>query len=378
MGEPNASDNIFVGDLPLEITMEHVKTVFASYGSVVQARVLQPKRPGQKASALVRFGSVEEATWVVQNLNGNLAEGLDEPILVRFANAPGATPTATAGGQSHWQSPAGKAPVQPQQNQSQKSDNIFVGDLPAEVTNEQVKMIFSNYGSVTQSRALAPKQPGGKASALVRFDSAEEAAWVVANLNGNLAEGLHEPVVVRFANATNTSGQSWSGSYGATQTFAQGKGSFRNQPYSNGATQGEFAGQKRQGVPDTFYAYFSGLKKAGILGEPRITEDCQVYVKNLPTDTTDADLYKVFSPFGPIAPGGVKAMVHADGSCKGFGFVDFMDPSHAEAAIAALQDFTLPDGSNIIPSIKAKKNGDESGVEPRLKKGVPQAQVGAW
>lgn len=55
----------------------------------------------------------------------------------------------------------------------------------------------------------------------------------------------------------------------------------------------------------------------------------EVFIKNLPSDTTDCDLYKLFAPFGAISPSGVKAMVNADGSCKGIGFVDFMDPSHA-------------------------------------------------
>jgi hypothetical protein len=39
---------------------------------------------------MLRFASVDEAKWLVENLNGNIPEGLTEAIQVRFANAPGA------------------------------------------------------------------------------------------------------------------------------------------------------------------------------------------------------------------------------------------------------------------------------------------------
>merc|ERR1740130_808336 len=36
---------------------------------------------------MIRFGSVEMAQWVVENINGNIPEGLAEPIIARFANS---------------------------------------------------------------------------------------------------------------------------------------------------------------------------------------------------------------------------------------------------------------------------------------------------
>merc|ERR1740130_1637491 len=37
---------------------------------------------------MVRFASVEMATWVVENLNGNIPKGFQEPIQCRYANSP--------------------------------------------------------------------------------------------------------------------------------------------------------------------------------------------------------------------------------------------------------------------------------------------------
>merc|ERR1719433_1763177 len=45
-----------------------------------------PARSGAaRSSAMIRFMTLEEATWVVENLNGNLAQGLTEPLQVSFA-----------------------------------------------------------------------------------------------------------------------------------------------------------------------------------------------------------------------------------------------------------------------------------------------------
>merc|ERR1711972_1080239 len=35
-------------------------------------------------AAIVEFASIDEATWVVENLNGNLAQGIDTPVNVTF------------------------------------------------------------------------------------------------------------------------------------------------------------------------------------------------------------------------------------------------------------------------------------------------------
>merc|ERR1740139_1031369 len=92
-----ASDNVFIGDLPVGLTEQDCQTIFAGYGSIAQCRVNAPKG-GAKCSALIRFGSTEEAQWGVENLNGALPEGLTEPVVVRFANAPGTNNGGKDGG----------------------------------------------------------------------------------------------------------------------------------------------------------------------------------------------------------------------------------------------------------------------------------------
>jgi len=245
---------------------------------------------------------------------------------------------------------------------------------------------------------LPPKEDGKPASALVRFRNVEEAAWVVENLNGNLAHGLQHPVVVRFANAPGGGGNSWKNDGGRrgdngwkdqsgkvndtggkakdhASRDAGGKG-WRASPYSGGK-EGKCKGVGKPFAPDgkeggkappppSFHELFDCVVQAGVLGGGNVPEDCTVFIKNLPADTTDFDLYKLFSPFGAIPPTGVKAMPNDDGSCKGFGFVDFTEPAAAATAMMALENFELPDGSMINcsmkkPSLAKKASGGGKG-----------------
>mmetsp|Transcript_68947 Transcript_68947/g.191980 ORF Transcript_68947/g.191980 Transcript_68947/m.191980 type:complete len:286 (-) Transcript_68947:76-933(-) len=267
------------------------------------------------------------------------------------------------------------------------SDNLFIGDLPVDLTKEDLEKVFSSYGTVQDSRLMPPKSEGQLASALVRFSSVEEATWIVENLNGNIAEGLTDPIVVRFANAP---GSNWKaggkdgksgkggwgekdGGYGAWGGWGgkdgkDGKAAYRPAPYGkDGKGGGKGYGKavmKGSGKPQSFQMVYSAARKGGVLGGGQVPEECAIYCSNLPPDTTDLDLYKLFSPFGAIAPSGIRAMMEDDGSCKGFGFVDFLDPTAADAAIVALNNLILPDGSSMNcslkkPSLKGKGKGKD-------------------
>merc|ERR1712060_250296 len=75
------------------------------------------------------------------------------------------------------------------------------------------------------------------------------------------------------------------------------------------------------------------------------TDQQQVQIRGLPTDCTDYDLYKLLSPYGPIAPRGVKAMLNPEGMCTGTGWVDFVDDKAAAFAVQSLNNFMLPNGT---------------------------------
>merc|ERR1719199_676639 len=118
--------------------------LFEAYGTVVECRMLPGKDEMAKPCGMIRFGSVEMAAWVVQNLNGNIPEGLQEPVIVRFANAKGeggkggdarASPYGGGGCFGGGAAKGGFSPPPP-------SDNVWVGDLPAGCEKNDLMTIF--------------------------------------------------------------------------------------------------------------------------------------------------------------------------------------------------------------------------------------------
>jgi len=244
------------------------------------------------------------------------------------------------------------------------SDNLFISDLPPEVDQAKLDEIFKAYGNVTSSRLL----PGqGKHAALVRFETIEEATWIVDNLNGNIPQGLMTPICVKYANSGATGVNrvfNWQplqpSATGTPKGAAASKGGTdaRFSPYGKGVGQdadpaaGE-GGSGGKGAPaggkgassTSIKVLKKGLQISGALpGGKWSNDDGALWIGGLPTDTTDIDLYEIFSPFGAIPSNGVRAMLDENGACKGYGFVNYVEPAAAQAATKTLNGTILPDG----------------------------------
>lgn len=349
--ESPPSDNVYVAGLPAGINEQHIRQIFGQYAVISQCRVL-PSSAGQaKCAALVRFASVQDAAKVV-NFTGQVLQGLSEPVQIKYA----ATPEMKAqrannnfqggpqqqprpqGGkgqqQQQQQMPGGKSsgkgqqqnmalqgPMQhesPQNEQEpvQPHDNLYVSGLPSAIDTDTVRTVFQKYGEVKQCRVL--KKPGadGKASALIRYSSVQEAVSVKDNLNRMVPEGLPEPVNI------------------------------------------EFAGQPTAPRDDEMITMIvRGFEACGCMpgGNGFSNDQATLYIAGLPPDTQDLHLYRIFAPFGSIAPKGVHAVMNPDNTCKGIGFVNYISADSAQAAIKAINGTQLPDGTVVKVAVKGTK-----------------------
>merc|ERR1712050_336811 len=77
-------------------------------------------------------------------------------------------------------------------------------------------------------------------------------------------------------------------------------------------------------------------------------DDMALYIEGLPADTDNESLQQIFGTFGAIPPKGVQAMLHPDGTCKGIGFVNYLDAAPMDAAVMTLNGTTLPSGRTLI------------------------------
>merc|ERR1711972_1184487 len=107
MAAPNT--NVFISDLPADVDDAKLQEVFAQYGTVTWSKVMASK--GKPTStAIVEFASIEEAKWVVENLSGNLAQGIETPLTLTFKRARSKGDSKGMGGYGKASSPAwGKA-----------------------------------------------------------------------------------------------------------------------------------------------------------------------------------------------------------------------------------------------------------------------------
>jgi len=231
----------------------------------------------------------------------------------------------------------------------QANDNLYITGLPEGFEDTQLRTILGAYGNIVRCKCM--NMPGKKATAMVQYSSIQEAQWIVENLDGNIPQGLTEPVGVKYAFAQGAKGMD------------KGAGKGMDGSYANGAAPypaGKGGGDKGKGKGKcSIKTLVKGLADAGALpgGQKYANDENTLFVGGLPQDTTDTDMYKIFAPFGAIAPMGVKAMADKEtGLCKGFGFVNFLETSASQTAITTLNGTQMPDGTFLKVMIK-KEDG---------------------
>lgn len=201
------------------------------------------------------------------------------------------------------------------------SDNVFLSNIPTEVTEERLKTILGTFGNMAEFKMI---QGQGKSSALVRFSSIKEATAVVTGLKSASLPGFSDSVEVRYAENMQA----------------------RNQRYAG------------DGTPFGIETIVKGFQMSGLMpggtGYSSSSEN-SLYIAGLPSDTNDSHLYRLFSPLGSIAPKGVHVMLNEDGTCKGIAFVNYLDSASAHMAISIYNGTIMPDGTRLKVAIKMQK-----------------------
>merc|ERR1719401_2094485 len=96
---------------------------------------------------------------------------------------------------------------------------------------------------------------------------------------------------------------------------------------------------KGKGKGKSIASLKQSLITAGALPGGKFAEENKsnaLFIGGLPNDTNTEDLYEIFAPFGAIAARGCRVMYDDFGQCKGFGFVNYLDPTIAANAIMSL------------------------------------------
>jgi nucleolin len=174
---PQASEGdvseVFVGGLSWTATEDDVYTLFSTYGTVENVKLLYNEQGQSRGSGFVRFSSPAEATAA---LGANGVDHMGRSVRVNMAGdkPPPRTPGEAAG------------------------PTIFVKNLSYTVTEEAIQGFFSGCGGLKQVRISKDFDGNSKGFAHVEFTT-QKSAEAAVQLNGQKLEG--RPVTIDFAKA---------------------------------------------------------------------------------------------------------------------------------------------------------------------------------
>jgi ELAV like protein 2/3/4 len=191
------------------MTEDFVKEIFGAYGGISSVKVLSTPEGADNSAALVRFRDQAQATWLVENLNGNIPKGLSTPVIVRYANpGPGKGEGKGAAGGDPRYSPYGKggaAPVVlpvaplPINTTGEEGSNLYIRGLPPQADDLYLYKVFAPIGAILSVKSVNSPEKGGCAGyGFVKYATLEEANKAISLLNSTpLPDGTMLQVSVK-------------------------------------------------------------------------------------------------------------------------------------------------------------------------------------
>ncbi|KAL3321909.1 hypothetical protein AABB24_039497, partial [Solanum stoloniferum] len=258
----SGSANIFIKNLDKSIDNKALHDTFSSFGNILSCKIATDSNGQSKGYGFVQFDNEESAQGAIDKLNGMLMN--DKQVYV-----------------GHF--------LRKQERESTtgmiKFNNVYVKNLAESATDDELKNVFGEFGSITSAVVMRDADGKSKGFGFVNFEDADAAAKAVEALNGKKFDEKEWYV-------------------GKAQ-----KKSEREQELKNKFEQtAKEAVDKYQGV--------------------------NLYVKNLDDTIDDEKLKELFAEFGTITS--CKVMRDPSGISRGSGFVAFSTPEEASRALSEM------------------------------------------
>eukprot|EP00933_Yihiella_yeosuensis_P076244 TRINITY_DN8591_c0_g7_i1.p1 TRINITY_DN8591_c0_g7~~TRINITY_DN8591_c0_g7_i1.p1 ORF type:complete len:289 (-),score=67.56 TRINITY_DN8591_c0_g7_i1:91-957(-) len=267
---------------------------------------------------------------------------------------------------------------------------LFVGSLPPDITDDEVRSVFDTYGTVTDCHVMHGKSASGQSCGFIVFDRKDSAESAVEALNGvyKFREDSAEPIQVSFARSSGGKGGNKGGGkgkdkgwgavdYGYGGGYKGGKGDYwggGGDAWGGGGGCKGTGGYKGDGKGygyggDNGYGggYGGGKGKSGGYQQqpsmkggggggfgnvnppppPFGSQPGKLFVGNLPPDITPDVLNMVFKTYGNVKDMHIMAGKAKSGqSCA---FVEYSTPQEAETAVLTLHEkYEIRPGDGMI------------------------------
>ncbi|KAL5987720.1 Polyadenylate-binding protein 8 [Asimina triloba] len=254
--------NIFIKNLDKAIDNKALYDTFSAFGNILSCKIATDPSGQSKGYGFVQFELEEAAKNAIDKLNGMLIN--DKKVYVgpfqrKLEREVSVTKT--------------------------KFNNVFVKNLSDSTTDDDLKTVFGEYGTITNAAVMREADGKSKCFGFVNFENADDAARSVEALNGKKFDG---------------------------KEWYVGKAQKKSE------RELELKGQFEQSVKESADKY-QGLN---------------LYLKNLDDSIDDDKLREMFSGFGTITS--CKVMREPSGVSRGSGFVAFSTAEEASGALAEM------------------------------------------
>ncbi|XP_060534378.1 sex-lethal homolog isoform X2 [Cylas formicarius] len=160
---------LIVNYIPQFATEEDLAQIFAPIGNVENIKIMRDYKTGYSYGfGFVKYFREEDAAKAINALNG--FNFRNKRLKVSYSRPPGT---------------------------DMKDSNLYITNLPKEITEEEVENLFKDYGEIVQRTVLKDKHTGLPRG--VAFVRGEEAQAAIANLDGKMLENAILPLSVRVA-----------------------------------------------------------------------------------------------------------------------------------------------------------------------------------
>ncbi|KAI4991365.1 polyadenylate-binding protein 8-like [Hordeum vulgare subsp. vulgare] len=256
--------NIFIKNLDKSIDNKALHDTFCVFGNILSCKVATDPAGESKGYGFVQYERDEAAHAAIEKLNGMLMN--DKKVYVgpfvrkqERDNSPG----------------------------SVKFNNVYVKNLAETTTEDDLKEIFGKFGTITSVVVMRDGDGRSKCFGFVNFESPDEAALAVQDLNGK---------------------------------------KFSDKEWYVGRAQ-----KKSEREMELKEKFEKNLQEAADK-----YQNTNLYLKNLDDTVDDEKLRELFAEFGTITS--CKVMRDSNGASRGSGFVAFKSADDASRALAEMNN----------------------------------------
>eukprot|EP00960_Hanusia_phi_P071283 767517-Hanusia_phi.AAC.3 len=262
----SGAGNIFIKNLDKTVDTRTLHDTFSQFGNILSCKVSMDENGNSRGFGFVQFETAEEANEAISKVNGMLLE--DKRLFVGPFIPRGERESA---------------------NGERRFTNVYVKNFPDNVSDDDFRKVFENYGEITSCKIMRKEDGTSKCFGFVNFKEADEAKKCCEELNGQKPFGGERDIY---------------------------------------AGRAEKESERKEKLK----------KKYDQIRMERLKNNqlVNLYIKNLDDTIDDEKLRQTFEQFGTITSAKVMRDKDRPEVSKGFGFVCFAQPEEATRAVTAM------------------------------------------